>query len=63
VPSYVTEKKYMLVNVITTNMIFSALQCNGGFVKCTRCFWVIEYTDDFIGRPDFICVNTRTKDK
>ena len=37
----------MLMNVIKTTIKFNAVQCNEGFVKCTLCLWVIEYTDEF----------------
>jgi hypothetical protein len=41
------------MNVITTNITFTALQCNEGFVKCTLCLWIIEYADDFTWQAQF----------
>jgi len=41
------------MDVITINIIFSAVQCNKDFVKCTRCLLVIEYADDFTWQDEF----------
>jgi hypothetical protein len=41
------------MNVITTNIIFTARQRNEGFVNCTLGLWAIECTDDFTWQAEF----------
>jgi len=52
------KKYYVLMNIITTNIRFNALQCNEGFLSARYSYGLLNTLMVLLDRPNLNCVNT-----